>query len=54
MSGKIKNRIMIFIASDPIRLLAIIIIGEKRGESWNKQNLPDHYDDILEKHFNNS
>ena len=35
-----------FIASDPLRLLGLIIIYENKGENWNdfKEN---HYDKIL-------
>jgi hypothetical protein len=40
------------IAADPLRLLALVVIREKAGIDWNKRSIPDHYDMILEKHFN--
>lgn len=41
-----------FIASDPLRLLALITIWKVHGEGWREQNVCDYYDDILTKHFN--
>lgn len=40
-----------FIASDPLRLLGLIEIGEKYGERWNEQKIPDHYHLILEEKY---
>ena len=40
-----------FIAGDPLRLLATIIIWERAGEVWNRQNIPDYYNQILDAQF---
>ncbi|MFC4636203.1 hypothetical protein ACFO3O_20010 [Dokdonia ponticola] len=38
------------IASDPLRLLALIIISEEKGEKWNHYE-KDFYDEILEEFY---
>lgn len=39
-----------YIASDPLRLLALIIIIEEKGEKWNHYE-KDYYDEILEEFY---
>ncbi|SFE66544.1 hypothetical protein SAMN04487969_10523 [Paenibacillus algorifonticola] len=43
-----------FIASDPLRLLGLILIGTEYGEEWNGMNIPNHYDLILKEHYNDN
>lgn len=41
----------IYVASDPLRLLALVLIGEELGEQWKNLKTGDLYNQILDKHF---
>lgn len=38
-------------ASNPLSLLSLVVIAETYGEAWNKVEIPQLYDEILEKNI---